>query len=298
VLLEQDSGTPRPAAIFLNRAAGSAASARVHHAVELTRRALDADLHVTATRDPAAFGDWLRARIEPYRTVVVAGGDGSLSVAYNLLAGSDVALGYLPAGFGNATAHLLRLPRRPEALARVLAAGETRPVDLVSVDGRLALFAGAGWDALVAGRFAATPAGGVLGWSTAIAQSVPDLWRRPQVEVLADGDLVHSGPMQLLVVSTTPWFGRGLLVNPGAVPHAGRLMLRVYAGRAPRFALDAALWLGRRRPLVPGLTASSVALRSTSGRPLPVQADGDVVGERTDWQFEIRPAAARLIGRW
>jgi diacylglycerol kinase (ATP) len=298
VATEGPTGAQQPVAIFLNRAAGSAGSSRVRRAVELTRSALDADLHITATRDPAAFGDWLRARVGPYRTVIVAGGDGSLSVAYNVLYGSDVDLGYLPAGFGNATAHLLHLPRRPEVLARVVAAGQTRPVDLVSVDGRLALFAGAGWDALVAGRFAATPATGVIGWSTSIARSVPDLWRRAQVEVLADGELVHAGPMQLLVVSTTPWFGRGLLVNPGAAPHAGRLMLRVYAGQAPRFALDAARWLGRRRPLVPGLTASSIALRSTRGRPLPVQADGDVVGERTEWQFEIRPAAARLIGRW
>lgn len=292
------TGARQPVAIFLNRAAGSAGSSRVRRAVELTRSALDADLHITATRDPAAFGDWLRARVAPYRTVIVAGGDGSLSVAYNLLAGSEVDIGYLPAGFGNATAHLLHLPRRPEALARVVAAGQTRPVDLVSVDGRLALFAGAGWDALVAGRFAATPATGVIGWSTSIARSVPDLWRRAQVQVLADGELVHAGPMQLLVVSTTPWFGRGLLVNPGAHPHVGRLMLRVYAGGAPRFALDAARWLTRSQPLAQGVQTQTVVLRRVDGGSIPMQADGDVVGERTEWRFEIRPAAARLIGQW
>ncbi|MGH2393282.1 MAG: diacylglycerol/lipid kinase family protein, partial [Candidatus Limnocylindria bacterium] len=225
-------------------------------------------------------------------------GDGSLGVAYNLLAGTDVAIGHLPAGFGNATAHLLHLPRRPEGLASVLAAGDTRPVDLASIDDRLALFAGAGWDARVAGRFAANRAGGVAGWSSSVLRSVPDLWRRAPVQVLADGELVHHGPMELLVVGTTPWFGRGLLVNPGARPDAGRLMLRVYPGPAPRFALEAARWLARRRPSAPGVHASAVELRSADGRPLPLQADGDLLGERTDWRFEIRPAAARLIGRW
>jgi diacylglycerol kinase family enzyme len=298
VATEGPTGAQHPVAIFLNRAAGSAGSSRVRRAVELTRSALDADLHITATRDAAAFGDWLRARVGPYRTVVVAGGDGSLSVAYNVLAGSDVALGYLPAGFGNATAHLLHLPRRPEALARVLAAGETRPIDLVSVDGRLALFAGAGWDALVAGRFAATPATGVIGWSTSIARSVPDLWRRAEVEVLADGATVHTGPMQLLVVSTTPWFGRGLLVNPGAHPRAGRLMLRVYAGAPPRFAMDAVRWVTRSRPLAHGVQAHEILVRAIDGRSMPLQADGDVIGHRSEWRFEVRPAAARLIGRW
>lgn len=295
---DEPSGAPRPAAVFLNRAAGSASSARVKRAVELTRAALGADLHVTATRDPAALRAWLESLVGAYRTVVVAGGDGSLGVAYNLLAGTEVAVGHLPAGFGNATAHLLRLPRDPAALAKVLAAGDARPVDLVAVGGRLALFAGAGWDALVAGRFAASRTAGLVGWSSSIARSLPDLWRPAQVQVLADGVLVHEGPMELLVVGTTPWFGRGLLVNPGARPDAGRLMLRVYPGPAPRFAIEAARWLARRRPSAPGVHASAVELRSADGRPLPLQADGDLLGERTGWRFEIRPAAARLIGRW
>jgi diacylglycerol kinase family enzyme len=298
VSIAQPPGAPRPAAIFLNRAAGSATSPRVRRAVELAREALDADLHVTAARDPAAFRDWLESLVGGYRTVVVAGGDGSLGVAYNLLAGTDVAVGHLPAGFGNATAHLLRLPRDPAALARVLAVGDARPVDLVSIDGRLALFAGAGWDALVAGRFAASRAAGLVGWSFSIARSLPDLWRRAPVEVLADARLIYEGPMELLVVGTTPWFGRGLLVNPGARPDAGRLTLRVYPGPAPRFALEAARWLARRQPSAVGVGASVVELRSTDGRPLPLQADGDLVGEQEGWRFEIRPAAARLIGRW
>lgn len=270
----------------------------MRHAVELTRQALDAELHVTATRDPDALREWLASRVGDSRTVVVAGGDGSLGVAYNLLAGTDVAIGHLPAGFGNATAHLLHLPRNPASLARVLAAGDTRPVDLVSIDDRLALFAGAGWDALVAGRFAASRAGGVVGWAAVIIRSMPELWRRARVQVLADGELVHDGPMELLVVGTTPWFGRGLLVNPGARPDAGRLMLRVYPGPAPLLALDAVRWLLRGRPTAPGVAASVVELRSTNDRPIPLQADGDLLGERTEWRFEIRPAAARLIGRW
>jgi diacylglycerol kinase (ATP) len=298
VASEQPPGASRPAAVFLNQAAGSATSARVRRAVELTRRALEADLHVTATRDADEFRAWLQSLLGTYRTVVVAGGDGSLGVAYNLLAGTDVAIGHLPAGFGNATAHLLHLPRGPEGLARVLAAGDARPVDLVSVDDRLVLFAGAGWDAQVAGRFAERGAGGLVGWASSVARSVPDLWRRAAARVLADGELVHEGPMELLVVGTTPWFGRGLLVNPGARPDVGRLMLRVYAGPAPRFALDAVRWMARRRPTAPGVPASVVELRSTDGRPIPLQADGDLLGVRTEWRFEIRPAAARLIGRW
>lgn len=230
---------------------------------------------------------------------MVAGGDGSLGVAYNVAAGrADLTLGYIPAGFGNATSHLLRLPREPEAVAAVLAAGDARAVDLVEVAGRLALFAGAGWDALVAARYAAAGARRLPGWAMAVARSAPDLWRRRVAEVRADGWVVHRGPMELVVVGTTPFYGRGLQVNPGARPDAGRARVRVYPGPAHRFLLEAGRWVLRRRPRARPVDASVVVVRSLDGRGLPVQADGDVIGLRREWSFAIRPAAVRLIGRW
>jgi diacylglycerol kinase (ATP) len=287
------------AAVFVNQAAGSARTDRVRRAVELARRALDADLHVTATRDADEFRGWLAERVEPYGTAVIVGGDGSLGVAYNVLAGrTDVALGYLPAGFGNATRHLLHLPATPEEQAEVLARGEARPIDLVAADGRLALFAGVGWDALVARRYAAAGARKLAGWATAVARSVPDLWRRPRVEVRADGWLVHRGPMELLVAGTTPFYGRGLRVNPGARPDAGVMTVRVYPGPAPRLALEAARWAAGAAPQAERVDATRVEVRAIDGAELPMQADGDVIGSRPSWTFEIRPAAVRMIGRW
>ena len=288
-----------PALIVVNEAAGGAHSQRTRRSVELARSALAADVHASEWRDPGVFQAWLRERIDGYATLIVAGGDGSLGMAYTVAAErGGPTLGYIPAGVGNATAHTLRLPRDPAALAAVLAGGEARPVDLVAVNGRLALFAGAGLDARVVQRY--TPAGSrrMAGWAWAVARSLPDLWRRPSVEVRADGWVVHRGPMEMLVVSTTPFYGRGLNINPGARPDAGRLTLRVYPGPAPIVAVEAVRWAAHRRPRAEALLASTVEVRSTDGTPLPVQAGGDLVGEREEWRFEVRPAAVRLIGRW
>ncbi|MGI8998478.1 MAG: diacylglycerol/lipid kinase family protein [Candidatus Limnocylindria bacterium] len=287
------------AAVFLNEGAGSARTDHVRRAVELARHALDADLHVIATRDVDKLTTWLGARIDGYETAVIAGGDGSLGVAYNVAAGREgLTLGYLPAGFGNATRHLLRLPATPEELVEVLVRRDARSVDLVEIDGRLALFAGAGWDALVAGRYAAAGARRLPGWASAVIRSLPDLWRRPTVEVRADDWTVHRGPIELLVIGTTPFYGRGLQVNPGARPDAGTLALRVYAGPAPRLAIEAARWAFRVMPHAERIDARRVELRTLDGSDIPVQADGDVIGLRRSWSFEIRPAAVRLIGRW
>jgi diacylglycerol kinase family enzyme len=289
----------QPAAILINEGAGTAATQRTRRTVELVRRRLDADLHVTNTRDVAELEAWLRERIDSYRTVVVVGGDGSLGVTYNVVAGrSELVLGYIPAGIGNATAHLLHLPRRPEELAEVIFRAEAHPVDLVAVDGRLALFAGAGWDALVAGRYVAGGARRLPGWAGAVAASVPDLWRRRDVEVRADGWRVYAGPMEFAVVSTTPFYGRGLRVNPGARSDRGRLTLRVYDAPPGAFAAETARWLFRVRPRARPIFATSVELHTRDGQPITLQADGDVIDARPSWHFEIRPAAVRLIGRW
>jgi len=289
----------QPTGIFLNEGAGSARTDAVRRVVELARHALDADLHVTSTRDADELGAWLRARIDPYATAVIAGGDGSLGAAYNVAAGRDgLALGYLPAGFGNATRHLLRLPSSPEQQVEVLLRGETREIDLVSVDGRLALFAGVGWDALVAGRYADGGARRLPGWAAAVARSIPDLWRRPEVEVRADEWLVHRGPMELAVIGTTPFYGRGLRVNPGARTDAGVVALRVYPGPAPRLAAEAARWAIGMTPDAPRIDARRVEIRALDDVEIPVQADGDAIGARSAWSFEVRPAAVRLIGRW
>ncbi len=62
-----------------------------------------------------------------YRTAVIAGGDGSLGIAFNVAEGRDVALGYIPAGFGNATAHLLRSRAARRTWRRSLPPGRRGP---------------------------------------------------------------------------------------------------------------------------------------------------------------------------
>jgi hypothetical protein len=41
-----------------------------------------------------------------------------------------------------------------------------------------------------------------------------------------------------------------------------------------------------------------MTLTSLDGRAVPVQADGDAVGEALVWRFEVRLAAVHLIGKW
>ena len=104
--------------------------------------------------------------------------------------------------------------------------------------------------------------------------------------------------MHLMVVGTTPFYGRGMVVNPGARTDAGRLMLRVYQGPWPRLALEAGRWFMHVRPRARGIATRQVIVSTLDHRLLPLQADGDVIGAQDRWEINLAPAAVRLIGRW
>jgi diacylglycerol kinase family enzyme len=57
-------------------------------------------------------------------------------------------------------------------------------------------------------------------------------------------------------------------------------------------------WVQRRPPAAVGHPATTVRLTVEEGEMIPVQADGDLIGERNSWEFAVSPAAVRLIGRW
>ena len=62
--------------------------------------------------------------------VAVAGGDGTVHAAIQVLARSDVALGIVPRGTANNFAAALRLPADMRSAFRVIAEGQRRTVDL------------------------------------------------------------------------------------------------------------------------------------------------------------------------
>src|SRR5688500_19816312 len=103
--------------------------------------------------------------------------------------------------------------------------------------------------------------------------------------------------MELLVIGTTPFYGRGLKVNPGARPDAGRLSLRVYPGPAARLAIEAGRWAIGARPHAERVDAGRIEVSALDGSLIPLQADGDVIGGRTEGTFESQPAAVRRHGR-
>lgn len=79
------------------------------------------------------------ARDNGYRTIIAAGGDGTVAAVAEQLVGSDVAMGVLPMGTFNYFSRSLGLPEDPAEAAAALAAAEPRQIAVGEVNGRLFL---------------------------------------------------------------------------------------------------------------------------------------------------------------
>jgi diacylglycerol kinase (ATP) len=103
-------------------------------------------------RDADEAADLARAAVDDgVEALVVCGGDGLVHLALQVVAGTDVPLGMLPAGTGNDVARYFDIPLRdPAAAARRLLAWKPRRMDLArSGDRWFATVLAAGFDAVV-----------------------------------------------------------------------------------------------------------------------------------------------------
>ena len=214
-------------------------------------------------------------------TIVVAGGDGSVSEAVSGLAtlSSPPALAILPSGTANVLAWDLGIPKGPERLARVILAGRTAPLHHGIANGRpFVLMASAGFDAAVVhavplalkrrlGKFA----------YIAVALKLAREPRLPDLRVTADDD---SLTCRLAVVTNAARYGGPFRVCPGETPLQPGLHLIVVKVESALglVRLGAALVLGRLS------RARGVEIRPVRGvridaaDAVPCQLDGDTFG--------------------
>ena len=237
------------------------------------------------------------------RAVVAAGGDGTVAQVINeLRPGTPLAV--FPAGNENLFAAAFGFADDAAALARALAAGRTRALDLgrASASGRQRLFAlmlSAGLDAEVVRRLAAWRASGAalrrvrrVSYVAPLAASLVT-YRHPPVRVVA-GEIAVGGAY--CVVANAPLYALALPLAPGARADDGALDWLVFE-RSSLTALAAyswAVWRGRHVVRRDVRTGRATRLSLDAAIPVPVQVDGDPLGT-TPVEIEVVPAALTVV---
>jgi len=239
--------------------------------------------------------------------IVVFSGDGGYNEVLNGADGS-VPVGFVPGGGTSVLPRALGLPRDAREAARVVAGaireGRTRRITLGRVNGRRFGFAaGIGFDAELVrrvdelGRAADGRRAGDLAFvRAAVALALEQRGRfEPEIEIerlgraafvlVANGDpYSYAGPVALRI-SPEARFELGLdlaapsRVGPAAVP---RLVMYLLTG-SPRL----------RRDMLHGHDLDRIEVRCD--RPLPLQLDGEDVGDVTGACFEAERNALAVL---
>jgi diacylglycerol kinase (ATP) len=226
-------------------------------------------------------------------TVIAWGGDGTINEVGVALAGSNVALGIIPAGSGNGFARELGIPWAPEAAIAIALRGTARPIDAGEIDGRLFFnIAGVGVDAVIAEQFN-TRTVGQRGMGPYVRFAMRELFRyqAARYRVVLDGEAIVSDAL-LIAFANGREYGNGIRLAPRARMDDGKLEALVVEDRHPL----SRIWCGRHLVLGTADRAPRVVARSiqeatieTEGEML-YHVDGEIGRARDRLAVRIRPA--------
>lgn len=227
--------------------------------------------------------------------VFVLGGDGTVRLAAGAVAGSESALAVLPGGTANVWAKEAGIPRNPMKAIEAHLDGQRAAMDLGRADGEpFLLMAGIGWDAQIAGTVA-PPLKRRLGVLAYVLHGVPMLHRLRTTEVAwsAEGQPAVER-VGLIVVSNTRLYGGILMFSPEASARDGLLDACIFTPRqAPEALRQAARVMVRRHPGDANVRTLRTSRFEVTTAGLPVQIDGDVIGQ-TPIALTVERAALRM----
>jgi diacylglycerol kinase (ATP) len=252
-----------------------------------------AEIFVTERRNHAR--ELAAAAVAGGAAVVIAwGGDGTVNEVASSLVFRDVALGVVPSGSGNGLARELALPLEPRAAFEVALAARRRRIDAGELGGHLFFnVAGAGLDADVAHRFAAT---GLArrGLRMYVMQSLRALLSYRAMPVTLDVDgITHEVRPLLVAFANARQYGNGALIAPRARVDDGKLDVVVIDDRSlPAILYRVPALFGGRLAEVPGVAMHRAATAVlTAPGLIRYHVDGEPCEAHGSLQAAARPSA-------
>jgi diacylglycerol kinase family enzyme len=250
-----------------------------------------------------------------YDVVVAFGGDGTVNEAANGLAGRDTPLTCLPGGATNVYCRTLGIPNdvvdATEHLLSIADDFRPRRVDTGLVNGRHFVFAsGVGLDASVVERVDAHPYRKAkfgeyyFTWAAISSFNKTYLVKPPRVKVDVRGETIDA--VTVIVQNSDPftYFGsRPIRICQGAGLDTGTLGLAVLRRATllemptliPRIFSGREGSVVRHRQVTGFDPVEGFSVTSTDGRPFPVEADGDFLGNFERLDYGVAPRALAVV---
>ncbi|MBC8048994.1 MAG: hypothetical protein H7X92_02470 [Chitinophagales bacterium] len=235
-------------------------------------------------------------------TLIIAGGDGSICAAANVVIGTEVQLGVIPLGTANLMARDLGIPvTYREAVDALLDASPT-PVDVAKVNGRVFLCSSLlGLPSALPRQRQEIRGGNVFQRLRGYLAMAGTIWRHTRSfrVRLDDGSGVRPMKMQMAIISNNPYDDTKLLNLTRPSIATGQLGLYVMKHQSTA----AAFWLLVRafagsKPHDPDFersTPTRVVIEAVTRSHFELSNDGEIEKFDSPLTFEIVPAALKML---
>jgi diacylglycerol kinase (ATP) len=300
-----------PLTVIVNPHAGKRRVGNEIPELERTLNARGLPYELLRTEGPGDATRFARAALESGgRFVVAVGGDGTVHEVVNgMMDGggpivSDAVLGVVAAGSGCDLVRTFGLPGDVTRSCQHLLGENTYPLDVGRLtytdhDGsRVSRYfpnvAEAGLGAAVAARAERLPRWlGQAKYFAAFWLTLPR-FKLARVTMRAD-HRAYEGPALMVIVGNCQYYGGGMKISPRSYPGDGVLDVLLFTGpKSDAFTLLPKVYRGEHIPHghIKEFRVRT-ALSIDADRPLPLEADGEVLGF-TPATFEVVPRAIRM----
>ena len=239
-----------------------------------------------------------RAVREGVEIVLVVGGDGTVHSIGQVLVGTSVALGVVPAGSGNGFARHFGIPLAADRAIEVLAGAEIRTIDVgIANDKPFLVTCSMAWDASIVRSFEKMPIRGILPYVLAGAYELLDHKPQPiRVSIEPKEELFFPDPLVFTVANLTQ-YGGGAIIAPHARADDGKLEL-IVARREhlPHLVANLRRFFDGSLHKIPQIVSRSFrSLTVKRDRPTPIQMDGELVDAPAEFSVHVAPKALKVL---
>ena len=228
--------------------------------------------------------------------VVAVGGDGTVNEVAAGLAGTEAALGIIPAGSGNGLARHLGIPVNLTKSLHLLNKARIATIDTATINGEFFVnLAGIGFDAMVAKKFAVAGTRGFSTYFRIIAGSYPKY--KPKHYILEIDGKIYKRQALLISFANSSQFGNNTSIEPTASVSDGLIDVCI-VGKIPLwktflFAPLLMIRLFHHTRYIEIIKAKEVVIKRKKGKNVHLDGDPKEMGKTL--VVKINPLSLKVL---
>lgn len=231
---------------------------------------------------------------EQPKYVIAVGGDGTVTMLANLIAGTDMALGILPAGSANGMAKELGIPENAQDALQIILEANIKNCDLIKInaDKYCLHLSDIGLNAHLIKHFDEGKLRGKLGYALVILKT---LWNKEKMQVvIKTKDVEVRRNAFMVVLANASKYGTGAVINPQGNLRDGLfeviIIRRLALGSLLQMLLKPGIFNPKKIEIIPSTSVEITTLRKTH-----FQIDGEYQGRIKNINATICEGILKII---